>query len=161
MKGGSKVTSGSQSRTKKQQVEKSANSNILDVLRQNLPEPIYNALSTELSGLLQESVALQIKEPTPLGPPPQGEITRYQTANLLSLQYLGQFDPSAVTYPQLELMHKNGLIRFVLAIRKMPVVSIFRKPRGISEWRVVCENEKVRNFLEAAFDRVRMRFVRD
>lgn len=97
--------------------------------------------------------------------PPSGERTASNPGSLSATgiydpKKLGQYNPNEVTFEQIELMRKNGMVRFVLGMRAMPIIGLFRNEPG-EGWEIDCENEEVKAVVTAAFKRIVKDLVKD
>lgn len=131
-------------------------STVWQIVKQNTDASTARVLGQELKRY-QQSIDLKVPERLLRQEVTSWASRRESESFFLAGNNLGK--NGKLTYDQIERMRLSGPVRFVLAMKKMPIVSLFKKQAG-TEWWIATKDEKRKLQLEAIFDYVRLDFIR-
>jgi len=118
------------------------------------------ALKAEMRAMARE-YALQAQ---PKSGPPRGEVTRSESQapasySVFGMDPIGAFSPNIISIHTMNTMMRDGLVSFILDIRAMPIIALFREEPG-EAWDVECEgNKELEEVCRQALKRVMQRLV--
>ena len=122
-------------------------SEIRSVLRARLGDDAP-AVEAQMQEMLSEARALQAANAGKAkAGPPRGEVTRSSEEapagySPFSLAPIGVFNPSAISIATMNEMMQDGMVSFILDVRAMPIIALFRKEPG-QGWDVECDNAEL------------------
>lgn len=139
-----------------------------DILRRRLGDDAPGVIS-EMNSLWRElglkplraSGAAQKGKPS--SGPPRGEVTHSSEEgpggySPFSMTPIGAFNPSTISLQTMGEMMRDGLVSFILDIRAMPIIGLFRQEPG-STWDVECDNPELEEVCRRALGRLMQRLV--